>query len=50
VSEESGRISIVEDGALEYDIDSERLRTRLKSVVTLRRAVGKQRQAGYSLG
>ena len=50
VSEETGRISIVEDGDLEYDIDSERLRTRLRSVVTLRRAVGKQRQAGYSLG
>jgi diadenylate cyclase len=50
VSEETGRISIVEDGVLEYDIDSERLRTRLRSVVTLRRAVGKQRQAGYSLG
>jgi diadenylate cyclase len=50
VSEESGRISIVEDGDLEYDIDSDRLRARLKSVVTLRRAVGKQRQAGYSLG
>jgi diadenylate cyclase len=50
VSEETGRISIIEDGDLEYDIDSERLRTRLQSVVTLRRAGGKQRQAGYSLG
>ncbi|MEP6783466.1 MAG: diadenylate cyclase CdaA [Acidobacteriota bacterium] len=50
VSEETGRISIVEDGALEHDIDSERLRARLRSVVTLPRAVGKQRQAGYSLG
>src|SRR5688572_11752033 len=50
VSEESGRISIVEDGDLEYDIDAERLRTRLKSVVTLRRARGKQRQSGYSFG
>ena len=50
VSEETGRISIIEDGDLEYDIDSERLRTRLQSVATLRRAVGKQRQAGYSLG
>src|SRR5215213_5553717 len=48
VTEETSRISIIEDGDLEYDIDSERLRTRLKSVVTLRRAVGKQRQAGYS--
>jgi hypothetical protein len=34
--EETGRISIVEDGNLEYDIDGERLRERLKSVVTLR--------------
>src|ERR671910_2842709 len=34
VSEETGRISIIEDGDLEYDIDSERLRTRLQSVVT----------------
>jgi diadenylate cyclase len=50
VSEETGRISIVEDGNLEYDIDGERLRERLRSVVTLRRALGKQRQAGYSLG
>lgn len=50
VSEETGRISIVEDGNLEHDIDSERLRARLREVVTLRRALGKQRQAGYSLG
>jgi diadenylate cyclase len=50
VSEESGRISIVEDGGLEYDIDAERLRARLRSVVTLRRARGKQRQTGYSFG
>ena len=50
VSEETGRISIVEDGDLEYDIDSERLRTRLKSVVTLRRVGSNPRQAGYSLG
>jgi diadenylate cyclase len=50
VSEETGRISIVEDGDLEYDIDAERLRTRLKTVVTLRRTRGKQRQAGYSMG
>jgi diadenylate cyclase len=50
ISEESGRISIVEDGDLEYDIDAERLRARLRSVVTLRRSRGKQRQAGYSFG
>ena len=50
VSEETGKISVVEDGDLEHDIDSERLRVRLKQVVTLRRARGKQRQAGYSFG
>jgi len=50
VSEETGRISVVEDGDLEHDIDSERLRERLRQVVTLRRASGKQRQAGYSFG
>ena len=50
VSEESGRISIVEDGDLEHDIDADRLRTRLQSVVTLSRARGKQRPAGYSFG
>jgi len=44
VSEESRRISIVEDGDLEYDIDAERLRSRLRSVVTLRRTRGKQRR------
>jgi diadenylate cyclase len=48
VSEETGRISVAEDGDLEYDIDGERLRERLRSVVTLRRAKAKQRQAGYS--
>ena len=50
VSEESGRISIVEDGDLEYDVSAERLRQRLKSVVTLGRALAKERQPGYSLG
>ena len=50
VSEETGRISVVEDGDLEHDIDSERLRTRLKSVVTLRASRGKPRPAGYSMG
>ena len=48
VSEETGKISVVEDGDIEHDIDSERLRVRLQSVVTLGRARGKQRQAGYS--
>jgi len=50
VSEETGRMSIVEDGKLEYDINADRLRERLKSVVTLSRVRNKQRQAGYSLG
>ena len=49
VSEESGRISVVEDGNLEHDIDAERLRERLRRVVTLRGARAKQPQAGYSL-
>jgi diadenylate cyclase len=48
VSEETGRISIVEDGDLELDLDADRLRARLRQVVTLRRPTGKQRQAGYS--
>jgi len=48
VSEESGRISLVEDGDLLQDIDSEQLRVRLRSVVTLNRGRGKQRQPGYS--
>jgi len=47
VSEESGKISVVEDGDLEHDIDSDRLRARLESVVTVRRA-RKPDQAGYS--
>jgi diadenylate cyclase len=50
VSEETGKMSVVEDGGLEHDIDSERLRARLKAVVTQRRARGKQQQAGYSFG
>ena len=48
VSEETGKISVVADGDIEHDIDSERLRKRLESVVTLRRLRGGQRQAGYS--
>lgn len=47
VSEETGRISLVEDGDLDLDIDADQLRTRLRSVVTLSRG-GKQRQPGYS--
>ena len=48
VSEETGKISVVEDGALEHMADGDRLRERLKAVVKLPRARGKQRQAGYS--
>jgi diadenylate cyclase len=49
VSEETGRISLVEDGDLELDISAERLRERLRTLVTLRRSQEK-RQAGYSFG
>lgn len=48
VSEETGRISLVEDGDLEYNMDAERLRARLKALVSLRPANGKPRQPGYS--
>ena len=33
VSEETGRVSIVEDGAIRSDIDMERLRSRLKEAM-----------------
>jgi diadenylate cyclase len=49
VSEETGKISVVEDGNLDPDLDGERLRERLRAVVKLPRARGKQKQAGYSL-
>jgi len=49
VSEETGRISLVEDGDLEYDLDPERLRQRLKSLVTLRPAGDKPRPVGHAL-
>ena len=47
VSEETGRISLVEDGDLEHGIDAESLRSRLRSSVTLRPAPAKPRP-GYS--
>jgi diadenylate cyclase len=51
VSEETGKISIVADGDIEHGIDATRLRERLRAVVTLRKARGKQQtQAGYSFG
>jgi len=49
VSEETGRISLVEDGSLEHAIDADGLRQRLKSLVTLRPASAKPRPAGFSL-
>ncbi|MEZ5287131.1 MAG: diadenylate cyclase CdaA [Vicinamibacterales bacterium] len=39
VSEETGGISLVLDGAIERHLDAERLRARLTSLVTLRRGV-----------
>src|SRR5688500_2288511 len=48
VSEESGKISIVEDGDLDHDIDSEQLRQRLGSLILRRRPVERRREAGYS--
>ena len=49
VSEETGCISMAEDGDLEFDMNIDRLRGRLKSLVTLRPAAAKPRPAGYSL-
>ena len=49
VSEETGRISLVEDGSLEHAIDADGLRQRLKSLVTLRPASAKPRPARFSL-
>ena len=39
VSEETGAISLVIDGAIERNLDADRLRARLKSLVTLRRTL-----------
>jgi diadenylate cyclase len=47
VSEETGAISLVIDGAIERDLDAERLRARLKSLVTVRRAlIGRRSEGG----
>ncbi len=48
VSEETGRISLVEDGEIEHGISIDRLRERLKALVRMRRVDGKRREAGYS--
>ena len=50
VSEETGLMSLVQDGDLEHGIDAERLRTRLKSLVIMRRADGDRRETGYAFG
>lgn len=39
VSEETGHISLVIDGAIERNLDGDRLRARLKSLVTVRRTL-----------
>jgi diadenylate cyclase len=39
VSEETGGISLVIDGAIERNLDAERLRARLKSLITVRRTL-----------
>jgi diadenylate cyclase len=47
VSEETGAISLVLDGAIERDLDAERLRARLKSLVTVRRTlIGRRSEGG----
>ncbi|MCC7034253.1 MAG: TIGR00159 family protein [Acidobacteria bacterium] len=45
VSEETGGVSLILDGALERNLDAERLRARLKSLVTLRRTLSMARTA-----
>lgn len=45
VSEETGGVSLILDGALERNLDAERLRARLKSLVTLRRTLSTARTA-----
>jgi diadenylate cyclase len=49
VSEETGLISFASDGRLEQGLDAERLRSRLQSVVTVRRSQAGP-EAGYALG
>jgi diadenylate cyclase len=48
VSEETGAISLVIDGAIERDLDAERLRARLKSLVTVRRTLIGRHSGGGS--
>ena len=49
VSEETGKISLVEDGDLESDVSVERLRSRLREVITIRRGEQKRAGEGYSI-
>jgi diadenylate cyclase len=48
VSEETGRISLVEDGNVELGLDPERLRERLKDLLRIRRSDADRREARYS--
>ncbi len=50
VSEETGRISLVEDGNVELGLDPERLRERLKALLRVRRSDMDRREAWYSFG
>ena len=50
VSEETGRMSLVEDGDLEHGLDVDRLRTRLRTLLRIRRNGADRREAGYSFG
>jgi diadenylate cyclase len=50
VSEETGRISLVEDGNVELGLDPERLREQLKALLRVRRSDMDRREAGYSFG
>jgi len=47
VSEETGGISLVIDGALERHLDAEHLRARLKALVTARRGMTSARTGAY---
>ena len=49
VSEETGKISLVQDGDLEQGIDAERLRSRLQSLIKVRRADLSRAAAGHLL-
>lgn len=50
VSEETGRVSLVEDGEIELGVDPARLGERLKVLIRVRRRHGERREAGYSFG